>query len=477
MKLITFLACIVLLYKISEAYYLPFIRKLSHGTGWPGTCSNGIRQSPIDISSNRARYDYFLRELLISSTNTAEEWKVENTGSGITLEPTGKKFSFIAFPEREEYELEEINLRWRGSEHLINGERYAAELQLTHRSKVSPAKRAIISFLFRETNRDNIRLESILASVNDVKSAVGEVDTTSIVLNQIIPTRLRKYYRYSGSLTVQPCDESVEWFIIEDPIMTISTKQLLALQQVKDSTGNEILTNSRPIQSLNGRIVRKSFNGFSNSNPNYSPFSHKKGYSQNGYDSYRNQYADHSHSKFSKMNQVYGSDRYFDRPYPNSPAYEPYQSPSYSYSSHEPYGHQASPSPYRYDSPSFGPSYSYDHSSDSYGYHSPSYGYQSDSYDYSSPSYRSHYPSYGYPSDSYGYGSNEYSNEPYDFNIYSTRKNLYSHKYDYQNDYKEDYASSQRYSDLENDEPANMYDSFYHDYFNNNYNYNYKSNY
>jgi len=50
-------------------------------------------------------------------------------------------------------------------------------------------------------------LESVLAAANTVKMQLGETETTAIVLNQIIPTRVKNYYRYSGSLTVEPCDE------------------------------------------------------------------------------------------------------------------------------------------------------------------------------------------------------------------------------------------------------------------------------
>lgn len=74
-----------------------------------------------------------------------------------------------------------------------------------------------------------------------------------------MPTKVSDYYRYSGSLTTPGCDEVVEWFVLDNPVLTISDEQILSFQSVEDNHGYPILTNSRPIQDINFRTVRRSF--------------------------------------------------------------------------------------------------------------------------------------------------------------------------------------------------------------------------
>jgi len=54
-------------------------------------------------------------------------------------------------PENQQYKLLQMHFHWRGSEHRINGKRYAAELHLVHQSKKNPSKLAVLGFLFAVT--------------------------------------------------------------------------------------------------------------------------------------------------------------------------------------------------------------------------------------------------------------------------------------------------------------------------------------
>ena len=85
------------------------------------------------------------------------------------------------------------------------------------------------------------------------------VETTMLSLNRLLPTKLNNYYRYPGSLTTPGCDEVVEWFVLDNPVLTISDDQLLSFQSVEDNHGYPILSNSRPIQDINFRTVKRSF--------------------------------------------------------------------------------------------------------------------------------------------------------------------------------------------------------------------------
>lgn len=59
------------------------------------------------------------------------------------------------------------------------------------------------------------------------------------------------YYRYTGSLTTEPCTEGVEFLIYRDPI-SIGTSEL---NKIKDKI-NSRKPNNRKTQSLNNREVR-----------------------------------------------------------------------------------------------------------------------------------------------------------------------------------------------------------------------------
>jgi hypothetical protein len=52
---------------------------------------------------------------------------------------------------------------------------------------------------------------------------------------------------------------TVEWFVMDGPVLTLSEEQLLDFQALEDSHGYPILKNSRPVQPLNDRLVMRSF--------------------------------------------------------------------------------------------------------------------------------------------------------------------------------------------------------------------------
>jgi carbonic anhydrase len=59
----------------------------------------------------------------------------------------------------------------------------------------------------------------------------------SLRLDKLLPTNIDKYYRYPGSLTTPGCDEVVDWFVVHEPILTISDEQVLDFQSIEDKNG------------------------------------------------------------------------------------------------------------------------------------------------------------------------------------------------------------------------------------------------
>lgn len=60
-------------------------------------------------------------------------------------------------------------------------------------------------------------------------------------LADLIPFGVNKYYRYPGSLTTPGCDEVVEWYVVDTPILKISNDQILDFQSIEDQNGYPVL--------------------------------------------------------------------------------------------------------------------------------------------------------------------------------------------------------------------------------------------
>ena len=52
-------------------------------------------------------------------------------------------------------------------------------------------------------------------------------------MSDLIPYNIKNYYNYQGSLTTPNCDEVVEWFIVDNPVIGISEEQLLDFQSIE----------------------------------------------------------------------------------------------------------------------------------------------------------------------------------------------------------------------------------------------------
>lgn len=135
-----------------------------------------------------------------------------------------------------------MHFHWLGSEHTVDGERFGAELHLVHQSLSNPHNYAVLGYLFRTSNKyasDNVKLTPIIDKLDDVI----EFNTTSEVsldLFDLLPAKVSHYFRYPGSLTTPSCDEIVEWFVIDSPVLEISQDQLLAFQDVEDAHGKKV---------------------------------------------------------------------------------------------------------------------------------------------------------------------------------------------------------------------------------------------
>lgn len=81
---------------------------------------------------------------------------------------------------------------------------------------------------------------------------VGEqvtVDGLTLDASTLLPAN-KGYYSFAGSLTTPPCSEGVQWMVLKEPVK-LGAQQIKAFRQLYNA-------NARPVQPLNGRIVKES---------------------------------------------------------------------------------------------------------------------------------------------------------------------------------------------------------------------------
>lgn len=214
---------------------------------WHKTHPNcfGQQQSPINVETVNTVFDKDLTQLEIVEkygvNETQEEWDVKNNGHSIVMYPKNVDFYFKSKPGNSEYKFLQMHFHWRGSEHFVDGHRFAGELHLVHQNVENPNKFAVIGFLLGQTNHDNKNLSPITDVLDDIIKYETQKTIENFNLKDLIPFNLDHYYRYSGSLTTPGCDEIVEWHLVENPVLDISDEQILDFQSIEDNHGFQVI--------------------------------------------------------------------------------------------------------------------------------------------------------------------------------------------------------------------------------------------
>ena len=199
------------------------------------TCGSGLRQSPIDI----AGYER-VSAAPVSFSYTSDALAVRNNGRYVQVDY--RRGSTMNADQRT-YELKSAHLH-SPSEHLIEGESFAAELHLVHTD--SDGKLAMVGLLFGLVEPNPVVLE-ILAAAPPVG---GEVVTEGIALNAAgYAPGESGHYTYEGSTTTPPCVEPVDWYVMRQA-GTVSRQQVDSLLALSGGPNN------RPVQPAGDRVIR-----------------------------------------------------------------------------------------------------------------------------------------------------------------------------------------------------------------------------
>jgi Carbonic anhydrase len=233
---------------------------------WPGICNTGSFQSPIDIittSSECSSYETFSLNLydtarmafifennswIVNSNDTFGIFEAEDV-NGVVQKYRSHSFSLHSI-----------------SEHKINGQRSNLELQLIFElDKSSPSitnhTMAIISVLFNSVS-DNANATGFMEAV-DMLYLEQQKDSRfslNIRMNQLIGKLLiqkQNFTMYQGSLTYPTCDEIVNWYVVEKPLL-INDHELSFFNSTYTQSEHYPKTgNAREIQLINARKIKR----------------------------------------------------------------------------------------------------------------------------------------------------------------------------------------------------------------------------
>ncbi|XP_053414998.1 carbonic anhydrase 13 isoform X2 [Nycticebus coucang] len=238
--------------------------------------ADGDQQSPIEIKTKEVKYDSSLRPLSIKYDPSSAKI-ISNSGHSfvVDFDDTEDKSVLCGGPLAGSYRLRQFHLHWgstddHGSEHVVDGVRYPAELHVVHwnsdkypsfvEAAHEPDGLAVLG-VFLRIGEHNSKLQKITDILDAIKEKGKQTRFTNFDPLFLLPPS-RDYWTYPGSLTVPPLLESVTWIILKQPI-NISSQQLAQFRGLLQTAEGEeaafLLSNHRPPQPLKGRRVRASF--------------------------------------------------------------------------------------------------------------------------------------------------------------------------------------------------------------------------
>uniref|UniRef100_A0A8C8VN45 Carbonic anhydrase n=1 Tax=Pelusios castaneus TaxID=367368 RepID=A0A8C8VN45_9SAUR len=237
-------------------------------------------QSPINIVTNKVEYKGDLKPFIFEEYDTTQKsspWTIENNGHTVKVSLSGSA-KIGAGGLQNKYKAMEFHFHWGsnltegyspGSEHSIDGERYAMELHIVHiKESFSTTTEAVkdeeglaVLGFFINIGAENENYASLIKKLNEIVSKGNKTTMEPLRLDSLIPDEenLKSYYRYRGSLTTPNCNEAVIWTIFKAPI-TLSESQVKNFCELYFNEHNtlQMTDNFRPVQPLNDRIVYNS---------------------------------------------------------------------------------------------------------------------------------------------------------------------------------------------------------------------------
>lgn len=202
-------------------------------------CAKGGSQSPIDIS-NTVKAE--LASLNFEYGKTTEPTIVNNGHTVQVNVPAGSQLKV----GDQTYGLLQFHFH-TPSEETIKGKHTAMVAHFVHKN--AAGQLGVVSVLMQP---GPMAKNPAYAPVFDHLPRPNEkisVEGLELDLAAMLPSD-KGYYSFDGSLTTPPCSESVSWMVLKRPV-ALGNDQIKAFRRLFNA-------NARPVQPLNGRIVKES---------------------------------------------------------------------------------------------------------------------------------------------------------------------------------------------------------------------------
>lgn len=241
---------------------------------WAGVCSTGKRQSPIDITSTETTHDKGLGAFTLKNYDRKlnKTFTGSNNGHSFGMSFPGGVYNVSGGGLNGVYTTVQFHFHYGpndtvGSEHIVDGEHYAAELHfVSYNTKYANLMQALekedglaVLGIFIQVGGNNNSAFSFLETTRNLTSSYSSVGgVPAFRFDSVLPANKTKYFRYSGSLTTPSCKESVTWTVFRDAV-NVSQYQMNLLRQLQKTYTTVSVGNYRPVQPLYNRTVRASF--------------------------------------------------------------------------------------------------------------------------------------------------------------------------------------------------------------------------
>lgn len=200
------------------------------------TCARGGAQSPIDIRHAvkadlpALRFQYAAgAPVLVNNGHTVQV----NVPAGSTLTVGDQTLELVQFHFHTP------------SEEAVAGKHAAMVAHFVH--KDADGKLGVVAVLL-QPGKANAAWAPVFAHLPRTGEQV-QVEGLLLNLSALLPAA-KGYYSFEGSLTTPPCSEGVKWMVLKEPVK-VSPQQIKAFRQLYNA-------NARPLQPLNGRVVKES---------------------------------------------------------------------------------------------------------------------------------------------------------------------------------------------------------------------------
>jgi carbonic anhydrase len=164
--------------------------------------------------------------------------------NGHTIQVNVPKGQFLRLGDHR-YELVQFHFH-TPSEERVQGKPSAMVAHFVHRD--AEGKLAVVAALI-QPGQANTGFDTILSHLPQRAGETLTVEGLELDLAALLPAE-RRYWDIEGSLTTPPCSEGVHWMVLTQPV-TVSAAAIQRLRRLYPA-------NARPVQPLNGRLVRVS---------------------------------------------------------------------------------------------------------------------------------------------------------------------------------------------------------------------------